>query len=283
MDRVDGDMRVPFAKMEGAGNDFVVLDARSTDLQLSAAACARLADRRFGVGCDQVLVIEAPHARGHTAHYRIFNADGSEAEQCGNGVRCVARWLADHGVSSRTMVLGSLGGPVEVELQADGLVRVDMGPPRFAPRQVPFDADEQAPRYAIQVLGENRHIGVLSMGNPHAVLEVEDVSHAPLATVGPALEHHERFPQRTNVGFMQRLGRDRIRLRVHERGVGETLACGTGACAAAVWGQVIGVLDQRVSVELPGGSLVIEWRGADGPVYMTGPATQVFTGEIELP
>lgn len=276
-------MMVPFTKMQGAGNDFVMLDARNAPLSLSPAACARLADRRFGVGCDQVLVIEPPRTAGHTAHYRIFNADGSEAEQCGNGVRCVARFLATHGERATRMTLGSLGGPVTVELLGDGLVRVDMGAPRFAPADIPFDAPAVAPEYRLRVGDEDLRIGALSMGNPHAVLQVADVATAPVARLGPAIETHARFPQRTNVGFLQVLARDRVRLRVHERGVGETLACGTGACAAAVWGQRIGVLDARVTVELPGGALVIEWPGVDAPVSMTGPATEVFRGEIELP
>jgi diaminopimelate epimerase len=271
-----------FTKMQGAGNDFVVLDARDAPLALAPAAYARLADRRFGVGCDQTLVIEAPRARGHAAHYRIFNADGSEAEQCGNGVRCVARWLAEHGGAPKRMTLGSLGGPVEVELLDDGAVRVDMGAPRLAPIEIPFDADATRTSYALQALGADWEIGAVSMGNPHAVLAVQDLEHAPVATLGPAIEHHARFPQRTNVGFMQRLAADRIRLRVHERGVGETLACGTGACAAVVWGRLTGELGERVTVELPGGRLVIEWPGGDAPVWMTGPAVSVYRGEIAL-
>jgi len=276
-------MKLPFIKMQGAGNDFVVLDARTSPLDLPPATLTLLADRRRGVGCDQVLVVEPAREASHAAHYRIFNADGSEAEQCGNGVRCIARFLADHGGAGRHLTLGSLGGPVAVELQDDGQVRVDMGPPRFAPSQVPFLAEADAPHHVLRALGSDWTVGVLSMGNPHAVLRVDDVDTAPVAMLGPAIEQHERFPQRTNVGFLQLVDREHARLRVHERGVGETLACGTGACAAAVWGMRTAALAPRVAVSLPGGTLVIEWRGEGHPVFMTGPATEVYRGEIDTP
>ena len=215
--------------------------------------------------------------------FRIFNQDGSEAAQCGNGLRCIVRWLADHGLLKGNRVrIGALGGVVAAELLADGQVRVEMGVPRFEPKDVPFVAERRAERYAISVDGRAQEIGAVSMGNPHAVLRVARIEDAPVATLGKAIERHERFPDRTNVGFMQRLDADRIRLRVWERGVGETLACGTAACAAVAWGRLAAELGPRVSVELPGGTLVIEWRGEGENLLMTGPATTVFTGEVEL-
>ena len=276
-------MRLRFTKMQGAGNDFVVLDGLVREPLISVSALGRLADRRRGVGCDQVLVVT--HARQPNADfsYRIFNADGSEAEQCGNGVRCIARWLADRGhLKGARGRLGSKGGVVGVELLDDGEVRADMGVPRFEPREVPFEADRRQTSYALSVFGRNHEVGAVSMGNPHAVLRVPSLASAPVAELGPEIERHPRFPQRANVGFMQRVGSDRIKLRVHERGAGETLACGTGACAAAVWGRLACELGPRVVVELPGGELVVEWNGEGAPAFMTGPAVTVYQGEIEI-
>jgi len=276
-------MKLAFTKMQGAGNDFVVLDGRSRPLALAAAQHATLADRRFGVGCDQVLTVLAARDAGEDFSFRIHNPDGSEAEQCGNGARCVARWLEARGALRGTALrLGSLGGVVALELLVDGQVRAAMGLPELEPARIPFQAAARAASYALEVDGRSVELGAVSMGNPHAVLRVPDAAGAPVATLGAALERHPRFAQRANVGFMQRLAADRIRLRVFERGVGETLACGTGACAAVVWGRLAHELGARVTVELPGGTLVVEWPGDDEPVTMTGPAQTVFTGEIEL-
>lgn len=275
-------MRLRFTKMQGLGNDFVVLDAVRQQVDLDTAQVRRLADRRFGIGCDQVLLVEPPRLLGTDFHYRIFNADGSEVEQCGNGARCCARFIRDQGLSGKEEVsLGTLAGPIRLHLEPDGQVRVDMGAPELTPAKIPFLADRSAPTYPLEVAERTLTLGVLSMGNPHAVLLVEDIETAPVAHLGPLIESHPRFPQRVNAGFMQVLAPDRIRLRVYERGVGETLACGTGACAAAVSGQLRGLLGRRVQVGLPGGNLVIEWRGPSQPVWMTGPAEPVFLGEIE--
>ncbi len=276
-------MKLRFTKMHGAGNDFVVLDGRPGMPALNNAQIARLCDRRFGIGCDQLLVIGSARDAAEDYSFRIFNQDGSEAEQCGNGLRCVARWLADHGLLKGNRVrIGAQGGVVAAELLADGQVRADMGVPRFEPKDVPFVAERRAERYALAVEGRTHEIGAVSLGNPHAVLRVALVEDAPVATLGKAIEQHARFPARANVGFMQRLAADRIRLRVHERGVGETLACGTGAAAAVAWGRLAAELGPRVAVELPGGTLVIEWRGEGETLSMTGPAATVFTGEVEL-
>lgn len=271
-----------FTKMQGLGNDFVVLDGVRSPIHMTAALAARLADRRFGVGCDQVLLVEPPRLAGTDFHYRIFNADGSEVEQCGNGARCFARFVRDQGLTTKDAIpVGTAAGPILLELRADGQVSVDMGVPRLEPAEIPFEADQRAPTYALDLDGDGVEIAAVSMGNPHAVLRVGDVEHAPVTSLGPRIEGHPRFPQRVNVGFMQVLERDRIRLRVWERGAGETLACGTGACAAVVAGRLWGVLDAEVAVQLPGGTLVIHW-GSDGqPVQMTGPATRVFDGDID--
>ena len=276
-------MRLRFTKMHGAGNDFVVLDGRPGMPPLSTAQIARLSDRRFGIGCDQLLVVGTARDAAEDFSFRIFNQDGSEARQCGNGLRCVARWLADHGLLKGSRVrIGALGGVVAAELLADGQVRVEMGVPRFEPGEVPFVAERRAERHALAVDGRTHEVGVVSIGNPHAVLRVARIEDAPVSTLGPSIEQHARFPARAHVGFMQRLDAERIRLRVWERGVGETLACGTGAAAAVAWGRLAAELGPRVSVELPGGTLVIEWRGEGETLSMTGPATTVFTGEVEV-
>ena len=276
-------MRIAFTKMHGAGNDFVVLDGLTDEPRFNSLEIERLTDRRRGVGCDQLLVVLPARQSGADFSYRIFNSDGSEAEQCGNGVRCIARWLANRGHFKGTRArLGSKGGVVVVELLDDGEVRADMGEPEFDPARIPFQAEQRAVSYALSVFGRNHDIGAVSMGNPHAVLRVPALASAPVAQLGPEIENHPRFPQRANVGFMQRVGSDRIKLRVHERGVGETLACGTGACAAVAWGRLACELGPRVVVELPGGELVVEWAGEGAPAYMTGPAVQVYEGEIDL-
>ena len=276
-------MRLQFTKMHGLGNDFVVIDAIAQSVDMTPELSRRLADRRFGVGCDQVLLVEPARLADTDFHYRIFNADGSEVEQCGNGARCFARFVREQGLTRRdTIPVGTAAGAIRLTIQADGQVSVDMGAPRLEPAAIPFLADARAAAYALALEGESATIGAVSMGNPHAVLRVDDVDSAPVARLGPAIEHDRRFPNRVNVGFMQILDRGHIRLRVWERGAGETLACGTGACAAAVIGRLQGDLDERVRVELPGGALVIHWPGAGASVTMTGPATRVFDGVIDL-
>jgi diaminopimelate epimerase len=287
-------MRIRFTKMQGAGNDFVVLDETRQRLDLTPAQYRQLADRHFGVGADQVLSVRPAPAPGVDFEYVIHNADGGEVEQCGNGARCFARYVADKGLARGDRIrVQTLSGVIEPRLNADGRVTVDMGQPVFALEQVPFvaaglsphkDGDWQKWHLALGTHAESQivAVAVLSMGNPHAVQEVADVDRAPVAQQGPLIERHSRFPKRVNAGFMQIQDRGRIRLRVWERGTGETLACGTGACAAVVAGIRLGKLDARVDVETRGGQLTIEWAGGDAPVYMTGPAVTVFEGEIEL-
>ena len=268
-----------FTKMQGLGNDFVVLDGVRQHVDLSPAQLRRLADRRFGVGCDQVLLVE--RAQGDADfRYRIFNADGGEVEQCGNGARCFVVFVRNQGLTAkRELRVETAGGLIVPRLEADGQVTVDMGVPRFAAADVPFTGGEGAPDEVLDVDGVPVRISVLSMGNPHAVQVVPDVDAAPVATQGPRIEHHARFPQRVNAGYMQVVDRATIRLRVWERGAGETLACGTGACAAVVAGVRLGLLDSPVRVQARGGELVIAWAGEGRPVQMTGPAATVFEGE----
>jgi diaminopimelate epimerase len=276
-------MRYPFTKMQGLGNDFVVFDATRGPVPLDPARIRHLADRRFGVGCDQVLVVEAPRSADTDFYYRIFNADGSEVEQCGNGARCFARFVREHGLSDKTRIpVGTARGPIELHVLEDGQVQVDMGPPDLDPASLPFEAAAPAVVYPLRVDEREVEISAVSMGNPHAVLVVEDIATAPVASLGPAIESHPAFPQRVNVGFMALRSPREIDLRVYERGAGETLACGTGACAAVVAGRLRGLLEERVLVHLRGGDLVISWGGDDQPVWMTGPATEVFEGSIEL-
>ncbi|MGE0330660.1 MAG: diaminopimelate epimerase [Ramlibacter sp.] len=288
-------MRIRFTKMQGAGNDFVVLDETRGRLNLSRGQYSFLADRHFGVGADQILSVRPSPAPGIDFEYVIHNADGGEVEQCGNGARCFARFVHDKGLSSAERVkVRTLSGVIEPQLNPDGRVTVDMGAPVFDPALVPFDAagiDPQASgawetwQLALGPSAQSAivSVAILSMGNPHAVQVVDDVDTAPVATQGPLIEHHPRFTNRVNAGFMQVVSRTQVRLRVHERGVGETLACGTGACAAVVAGIRLGLLDSRVDVDTRGGRLTIEWAGLGQPVLMTGPATTVFEGEIELP
>jgi diaminopimelate epimerase len=274
-------MRLAFSKMQGLGNDFVVLDATEHPIALDQALARRLADRRLGIGCDQILLVEPPRLPHTEFYYRIFNADGSEVAQCGNGARCFARFVRDRGLTEHDEIpVGTAAGPIRLYLEDAGQVRVDMGAPEFEPERIPFLADQQALTYDLDVAGESLVIGALSMGNPHAVLPVEDLDTAPVARLGPSVESHPRFPQRVNVGFMQTLARDHLRLRVYERGVGETLACGTGACAAMVHARRCDLVDSRVRVSLPGGDLLIAWNAPGESVWMTGPAVQVFEGEI---
>ena len=268
-----------FTKMQGLGNDFVVLDGVRQRVDLSPAQVRLLADRRFGVGCDQVLLVEK--ATGDADfRYRIFNADGGEVEQCGNGARCFAVFVRDQGLTTkRELRVETAGGLISPRIEDDGQVTVDMGVPRFAPEDVPFAGGKGAPDEALDVDGVPVRIAALSMGNPHAVQVVADVDSAPVAAQGPRIERHPRFPQRVNAGYMQVVDRATIRLRVWERGVGETLACGTGACAAVVAGIRLGLVDSPVRVRIRGGDLAIAWAGDGRPVWMTGPAATVFEGE----
>jgi len=276
-------MKLRFTKMHGLGNDFVVFDGVTQAVALSAEQCRRIADRHFGVGCDQILLVEQPARDDVDFRYRIFNADGGEVEQCGNGARCFVRFVHEKGLTAKTAIrVETASGVIEPRLLANGQVTVDMGAPRFAPADIPFAAEAEALAYPLKVGQHVIEIAALSMGNPHAVLRVNDLDSAPVDILGAAIESHARFPQRVNVGFMQVLTAHDIRLRVYERGAGETLACGTGACAAAVAGIRQGWLKSPVSVHTRGGSLVIEWAGKDQPVSMTGPAETVFEGEIEL-
>lgn len=276
-------MRLKFTKMHGLGNDFVVLDALTQPLALDTRQLRFLADRHFGVGCDQILQVEPPRQPDTDFYYRIFNADGGEVEQCGNGARCFVRYVRDRGLTAKTAIrVGTLGGVIVPRLEADGQVTVDMGVPVFEPALIPFQAPQQALTYTLDVDKKDIEISALSMGNPHAVQIVDDVATAPVASQGPLIEAHPRFPQRVNAGYMQIVSRGHIRLRVYERGAGETLACGTGACAAAVAGIMRGLLDPRVRVTTRGGDLGISWAGAGLSVMMTGPAQTVFAGEIEI-
>lgn len=277
-------MKLKFSKMQGLGNDFVVLDGIRQRIELSAQQCRYIADRHFGIGCDQILLVETSATPDAHFGYRIFNADGGEVEQCGNGARCFARFVRDQGLSDKDEIrVQTLGGLITLRIEPDGQVSVDMGAPVFDNPRIPFISDSDALLQPLALKGDAVQISALSMGNPHAVQIVEDVEQAPVALQGPLIESHIRFPQRANAGFMQIVDRGRIKLRVYERGAGETLACGTGACAAVVAGIRLGRLDERVVVQTHGGELTIEWRGVDNPgrsVLMTGPAQTVFEGEI---
>ena len=276
-------MKLAFTKMQGAGNDFVVLDGVSRRLALTPAQLRRLADRHFGVGCDQILLVEPPRTPGTDFRYRIFNADGGEVEQCGNGARCFVRFVSERGLTAKNEIrVETAKGIIMPRLEADGEVTVNMGPPVFEPQRIPFIAAGDALVQPLDLAGVTVDISAVSMGNPHAVQVVADVDAAPVAVQGPLIERHVRFPERVNAGFMQVLDRGHIRLRVYERGAGETLACGTGACAAVAVGIRRGLLDASVRVAMRGGDLTIRWEGADNPVWMTGPAVTVFEGEIEL-
>jgi len=277
-------MKIRFTKMHGLGNDFVVLDAIRQKIDLTACQFKRLADRRLGVGCDQVLVVERPSGPDIDFRYRIFNADGGEVEQCGNGARCFVKFVRDNGYTQAKRIrVETAGGIIVPEIDDSGEVTVDMGVPRFAAAAIPFVGGTDDVVQPLDVAGETIAISVVSMGNPHAVQVVPDLDAAPVATQGALLEHHRRFPQRVNAGYMQVVDRATIRLRVWERGAGETLACGTGACAAVVSAVRRGLVDSPVRVETRGGWLTIAGKGPDGGVLMTGPATTVFEGEWEIP
>jgi diaminopimelate epimerase len=278
-------MRIEFVKMQGLGNDFFVFDSPTTAPgdRLDNATLRAIADRRTGVGFDQALMIEAPHDAASRAFYRIFNADGGEVEQCGNGARCVAALLHSRAPElGRDFTLGSPGGTVRAHVREDHSVSVEMGAPDFEPKSLPMRAREAAALYALRTDAGDLEFGAVSVGNPHVVIEVADVDSAPVERVGAALGSHADFPRRTNVGFMQIVDRGNIRLRVFERGVGETRACGTGACAAVAIGRKRGALDAMVRVELPGGAAQVSWEGPGQPLWLTGPATKVFTGSIEI-
>ena len=276
-------MELDYLIMHGAGNRILVVDTRGREAEApSADAVRRLADPATGPGFDQLMWVTSPRHGDRDAGYRIFNADGSEVEQCGNGVRCVAWMLTRESDAGRTLQLDSPAGPVDARIEEDGRITVSMGAPVFDPSRVPFIADARADQYLLSVAGDDYDVSVLSMGNPHCVLLVADTTTADVARLGPLIEHHERFPRRANVGFMAIRSRKAIDLRVHERGVGETLACGTGACAAVVAGQRLGELDDPVTVSLPGGQLMVSWHGGDDTVWLTGDAELISEGTIDL-
>lgn len=281
-------MSLSFTKMHGLGNDFVVIDAISQTVDLTPDQIRFIADRHRGVGCDQLLLVESPESDEVDFKYRIFNSDGGEVGQCGNGARCFAIFVVNKGLSDKEeLAVATATGVIHLTLETDGQVTVDMGAPQFNPADIPFDAGERAERFSLTVGGQPVEIGAVSMGNPHAVidvasLDVANIDDAPVDELGPLLESHPRFPERCNAGFMQVVARDRIRLRVFERGVGETQACGTGACAAVAVARTWRMVDDEVSVDLPGGQLLIRWQGGSSPMLMTGPAETVFEGTISL-
>ena len=283
-------MKLKFTKMHGAGNDFIVVDAINQQVNLTAAQWQRLADRRFGIGADQILVVERPSGQGIDFRYRIFNADGGEVEQCGNGARAFVKFVVDKGLTEQRQIrVETMSGVIAPRLEDDGRITVDMGAPVFDTERVPFDSMGLQSRkvgstelWPLDIHGKTVEFAVVSMGNPHAVQVVADVDTAPVGDDGPAIEHHPRFPKRVNAGFMQILSRQQIRLRVFERGSGETLACGTGACAAVVAGISQGLLDSPVAVATRGGDLSIAWEGGSAPVMLTGPAVSVFEGSVEI-
>ncbi|WP_226643554.1 diaminopimelate epimerase [Microbulbifer variabilis] len=274
-------MRVKFSKMHGLGNDFVMLDGISQRLKLSPDKIRRIADRRLGIGCDQVLLAEPPREPDADFRYRIFNADGSEVENCGNGARCFARFVRERRLTGKKrLTVETAAGMLHLRVLDNDQVSVDMGAPVLEPERIPFNADRRADSYPLEVHDETYTIGALSMGNPHAVLLVDDIHSAPVETLGPSIEAHPRFPQKVNVGFLQIDSRTQAQLRVFERGVGETRACGTGACAAMVYARMRDLVDDQVEIRLPGGPLTIHWSGPGQPVTMTGPTTTVFHGQI---
>jgi diaminopimelate epimerase len=276
-------MMLVFTKMHGLGNDFVVLDGVRQSFSLTPIQIRKIADRRFGIGCDQVLIVVASNKKDVDFRYRIFNADGGEVEQCGNGARCFARFVREKGLTDKSeLAAETLSGIIYPIVEADGQVRVNMGVPQFDPAQVPFQAERRQAVYNLDIGGEAVPVSVLSIGNPHAVQIVDDVERAPVTSQGPLIESHARFPQRVNAGYMQIVDRSHIRLRVYERGAGETLACGSGACAAVVVGRLRHLLDDKVEVAARGGMLRVSWPGEGEPVWMTGPATTVYDGSINL-
>ena len=276
-------MRLKFTKMHGQGNDFVMLNGIAQKISLSPEQVQRIADRHFGVGCDQILLVEAPTRHDTDFRYRIFNADGGEVEQCGNGARCFAHFVRDQDLTDKAELrVETLSGIIEPTINADGSVTVNMGAPRFSPADIPFIAASEALQYRLDVRSDAVTIGALSMGNPHAVQVVTNADTAILSEIGPLIENHLRFPRRVNAGFMQLVSRTHIRLRVWERGAGETLACGSGACAAVVTGIRWGLLDECVTVSTRGGELTVRWAGGDASVFMSGATATVYTGLIEI-
>ncbi len=276
-------MLVRFTKMHGLGNDFMVIDALSQRVKLTPKIVRKLSDRNLGIGFDQLLLVEPPSRPDMDFRYRIYNADGSEVEHCGNGARCFGRFVRDRRLTTKDEIrVETARGEAIIYLLKDRQVDVDMGAPELTPAEIPFQAEQQAVSYQVEVAGQTVELSAVSMGNPHGVLVVDDVDTAPVETLGPALEAHPRFPQKANIGFMQVVSRNEVRLRVFERGAGETLACGTGACAAVVAGRLRGLLDEEVLVHLPGGELRISWAGEGSAVRMIGPAATVFEGQIYL-
>lgn len=276
-------MKLAFTKMHGAGNDFVVIDGVTQAVNLNTNQLRRLADRHRGIGCDQILMVTPPDNPDADFRYHVFNADGSRAGQCGNGARCVGRFLREKRLTrQREILLQTNDDSLALSLTEDGRVFAGLGAPRFAPAEVPFQADETQDQYTLDVQGQSLSIGALSMGNPHAILMVDDCDAAPVSTLGPLLEAHTRFPERVNVGFMQVQSRGEVKLRVFERGVGETDACGSGACAAAVHGMKLGLLDEEVLVSLPGGKLSVSWPSMGDRVWLGGPTATVFNGTVTL-
>lgn len=274
-------MLLPFTKMHGLGNDFIVFEAPDDSVVPDPETMRKLGDRRTGIGFDQALVLLPPRREGTDVYYRVFNTDGSEVQQCGNGARCIGALVARK-LERREVTMDSAAGPVRAIVSNDGLVTVDMGVPNFDPASLPFEATREADVYPLRIGEKELRIGAVSMGNPHAVIQVSSVRDAPVDTVGPAVENHSRFPERTNVGFMEVVSRDHIRLRVHERGVGETQACGTGAAAAVAVGRRWGLLDEEVRVDAPGGRLTVRWKGPNEHLWLTGPAVSVYEGTIDL-
>jgi len=276
-------MQLRFTKMHGAGNDFVVIDSITQRVSLRARDIRRISDRRLGIGCDQVLVVEPPGRPDVDFRYRIYNADGSEVEQCGNGARCFARFVREKKLTNkRVITVETRGGTLELRARDKHQVEVNMGAPRFEPIAVPIQVNAQLDQYALSLDGETVNVGAVSMGNPHAILRVEDIDEAEVARLGPLIEGHRLFPAQANAGFMQVVSPTEIHLRVFERGVGETLACGSGACAAVAHGISLGWLQETVTVNLPGGKLCVSWKGQGEPVMMTGPTANVFEGSIRL-
>ncbi len=276
-------MLMKFTKMHGLGNDFVVIDAVTQNVRVTASMARRLSDRKTGIGCDQVLIVEPPSEPDIDFNYRIFNCDGAEVEQCGNGARCLARFVQDRRLTGKNPIrVKTSNRVIELKMENKTQVAVDMGVPELEPANIPFEAAEKAMLYDIDVDGQTQQIAAVSMGNPHVVLKVDDVASAPVAELGAKIETHPRFPNRVNVGFMQILSRNEIKLRVYERGVGETEACGTGACAAAVAALEQGLVDSPVTMQLTRGNLKIDWQGAGHALIMTGPAATVFHGRIRI-
>ncbi|EEV24754.1 diaminopimelate epimerase [Actinobacillus minor 202] len=272
-----------FSKMHGLGNDFMVVDGVTQNVFLTQEIIQKLADRHRGIGFDQLLLVEAPYDPELDFHYRIFNADGSEVSQCGNGARCFARFVTLKGLTNKQDIhVSTAKGKMVLSLKENGQVRVNMGEPIWEPAQIPFTANKFEKNYILRTSLQTVLCGVVSMGNPHCVLQVEDIKTAPVNELGPLLENHERFPERANIGFMQVINRNHIKLRVFERGAGETQACGSGACGAVAVGIMQGLLDSKVQVDLPGGSLMIEWEGVGHPLYMTGDATHIYDGFVTL-